>query len=676
MKKLALSWALALCAVGNMKAQSVLFGRDGLVTDRAQALAELVPWKAPNTALRLADEKVSYLGGGSYAITRTVVNAGDAPLAFKDEVRVRDCFAATRYLIPCVLYNGNEFGTLQTPKGLTHDGQPWVFSYERTGIPSCTLTENKDVGFALFAAADTKDSLVSSCSIESAEGGRYEHVVVRPVTEAPVVYESKGVFGPRTDGYVTLGPGKSFTATTYACVCPPKWENYAAASLIEKALALLKPELAPCMRDEEVFDVGTEFVKSLLYRFHGKWLVITHYSPRIFPDQHGMKITREEMAERLKWPYWTDMGTYHERFEVGWADQNFLNARMLAVRALARGEKDLLEKAIGVFEAFVSTQRENGLLYACWEVNTYHRERAVQKFPVDVCNLGWAAAEAVRMYQLLRRNGVDKPEYLSFARKICDFCIDHWSDENGFGKSWHLDGRPGQTFGSIGGFMIPALMEVYGETHEKRYLDAAQRASDFYYARDLDKFETTAGALDCQCIDKETAYPFLQGSLMLYRATRDRKHLARAEKAAYYFTSWMFFFDGVYGAETDFAKYGYHTTGGTSVSAEHTVIDSWGSIMPPDLLELAELTGNDSWRTVARLMWANAIQGITTDPTQLVHGQQRPVGGQNEAFFQARFTKYRPVIEAGYWNDCLPAWVGAYRMWTVDRLRAKGLKMR
>ena len=65
-----------------MKAQPVLFGRDGLVTDRAQALAELVSWKAPNTALRLADEKVSDLGGGSYAITRTVVNAGDAPVAF------------------------------------------------------------------------------------------------------------------------------------------------------------------------------------------------------------------------------------------------------------------------------------------------------------------------------------------------------------------------------------------------------------------------------------------------------------------------------------------------------------------------------------------------------------------------------------------------------------------
>ena len=33
-------------------------------------------------------------------------------------------------------------------------------------------------------------------------------------------------------------------------------------------------------------------------------------------------------------------------------------------------------------------------------------------------------------------------------------------------------------------------------------------------------------------------------------------------------------------------------------------------------------------------------------------------------------------LRMSYWNDCLPAWVGAYRMWTVDRLRAKGLKMR
>ena len=39
----------------------------------------------------------------------------------------------------------------------------------------------------------------------------------------------------------------------------------------------------------------------------------------------------------------------------------------------------------------------------------------------------------------------------------------------------------------------------------------------------------------------------------------------------------MFFFDGVYGAETDFAKYGYHTTGGTVVKAGRLTVATSGA---------------------------------------------------------------------------------------------------
>ena len=84
---------------------TVFFGENGLVEERSAALAELVPWKVPDAALRLVDEKVEHLGGGAYAIVRTVKNVGSTSVSFKDELRVRDCFAATRYLIPCVNYN-------------------------------------------------------------------------------------------------------------------------------------------------------------------------------------------------------------------------------------------------------------------------------------------------------------------------------------------------------------------------------------------------------------------------------------------------------------------------------------------------------------------------------------------------------------------------------------------
>lgn len=658
---------LLLCTLQAVASPTVLFGPDGLVNSRRKAVAELLPFVPSAAGLALAGEDVRYLGDGCFSITRTVRNETRDTLRFKDEIRVRDLFRASRYLIPCVNYNGNDFGATLTPKGLTYNGEPWVFSYERTGIPACTLTEDATRGLALFSAADTPGSLMSSCSLERLPDGRYEHVIIRPVTESPVTYESKGVFGPRYDTFIALAPGAVFSATSYVCVCPPRWENYAAATLIDKALNLLDPQGETSLTDDEVFDLGIRYIHSLLYLYKDKWLVNEHYVNRMAHDCASMRITREEMAERMKYEYWTDLGTFCERFEVGWAGQNFLNARMLATRALRGNEPDLLEKAVGVFDTFVATQHPSGLLYTCYQHN-FEPDAAGRRCP-DACNMGWAAAEAVRMYRLLSEYGIDKPEYLTFAQRICNFFIEHWSDEWGFGKSYYIDGRPAQKAGTIGGFIIPALLEIHGQTGNRVYFDAAVRAADFYFTRDLDRFECTAGAIDCYCIDKETSWPLLYSALALHTLTGDPVWLERAEKAACYFTSWMFFFDGIYGPETDFSRYGYRTTGGTSVSAEHQAIDTWGEMAVPDLIDLAHRTGRPQWERIARLMWFNATQGITQRPGDLVHDKQRPIGGQNEGFFQARFTKYRPVIESGYWNDILPPWPSAFRMWSVERMR-------
>ena len=217
--------------------------------------------------------------------------------------------------------------------------------------------------------------------------------------------------------------------------------------------------------------------------------------------------------------------------------------------------------------------------------------------------------------------------------------------------------------------MIVAMLECYNETGIKKYLESAIRAHDFYYERDLDNFVCTAGALDCTSIDKETAYPFVTSSLMLYDITAEQKYITRAEMAAYYFTSWMFFYEVLYEGGSEFTEYGYRTTGGTAISAEHHAIDAWGSVIVPEMCRLAALTGKESWLRIARLMWSGAIQGMTLREGHLIHGVQRPIGSHNEGFFQARWTKYRPTCEErGHFNDCLSAWCGAFRMYAVEQL--------
>ena len=660
----------------------MFFGKEGF-TDAACALARLNPpllrikgkgeltaeaqgegWRADSLYIR---DTAEYIGKGTYRLTRSIKNTADRAVCLSHVLSVSDLYRAERYLIPCILYNGNEHGSSNTPKSLTVDGVAWEFAYDRTGIPSCTLTENKDTGVALFASCEDASSLTSSCSLVPCECG-YEHRIIRPVVEAPYSYTSKNIMTERYDTYITLGAGEENISHSYLCILTPEIENYATAPLLERALELLAPVNEPSLSTEEVFRLGQSFADALLYDYRGKKMIITHYAQRLFRYQHMVKITLDQMAEMMRDPYYTELGAFDERFEMGWADQGLLNGRMLAQDAIDTGNVEKLKVATGIFDAFCETQKENGLVYTLYEQN--FDPEAERTATPDVCNLGWGAAEMVRMYRLLSEAGTEKPEYIRFARGICDFCIGAYTEKYGYGKSYYMDGTPAQTQGSIGGFMIVAMLELYNLTGEQKYLDSAICAHDFYYERDLDNFVCTAGALDCTSIDKETAYPFVTSALMLYDITQDDKYIRRAEMAAYYFTSWMFFYEVLYENGSEFTEYGYKTTGGTAISAEHHAIDAWGSVIVPELCRLARLTHKDFWQRIARLMWASAIQGMTLYEGHLIHGVQRPIGSHNEGFFQARWTKYRPTPEErGHYNDCLSAWCGAYRMHTITRMK-------
>ena len=73
------------------------------------------------------------------------------------------------YMIPCVMYNGNGFGSTNFPSGMFFDGEPWVFSADRTGVPGCTYAETKDKGYALFSDTDSV-SKNCSCSVYEENG--------------------------------------------------------------------------------------------------------------------------------------------------------------------------------------------------------------------------------------------------------------------------------------------------------------------------------------------------------------------------------------------------------------------------------------------------------------------------------------------------------------------------
>ena len=593
-----------------------------------------------------AEDKVEALGDGLFRVRRSVKNTGVGARTGKWIVEACDTFAADRYLIPCVSFSGNVRSMGKEPHGLCDGGKPWIFAYDRESIPSCTLTETADAVCALFASDADADSLVSSCALVRGADGRLAHRIYYPVTEAPRSYTDHDVLTARYDTYITLGVDETFTVEFYIFVGTPKWKNYGTATLLD--------------RIEDIFP----FTREPAMDIRAAWDNSIKQSNILMTEVGGVKMFRNAMRNDPN-----SRGIYmpYEVYEAGWSGQAIKQARMELIESFRTGDTALRGDMIGSLEAWAASQFANGLF-----PTNYARHLNKKYIACDVCNYGWAVSEMAESYALLKSHGIERPALLDSAVRLGGFFVTHYDKKTGFGLKWNPDGTKAADGGSIGGFMIMGLLSLFKVTGNTAYLSCAERAMALYTARDVDDFCITAGAIDCACIDKETAYPFIKSALDLYDITGKPGYLVTAEKAAYYFQSWMYYYDAIYPADSEFARLGYYTHGGTSVSTQHPAIDPWGVIVIPEYMRLAKATGDKRWLTRARALWCNALLCITPKGGITLHGHDRPEGLQSEAFFIARWTRYRRNREErGHLNDMFVGWPAAFRLTTLYRIQTE-----
>lgn len=614
-------------------------------------------------------ERAEDLGGGLCRVLRRWRNTGAQAQEVQLVTTLRDSFVRTHYVIPCVNYNGNPGGG-NYPHGFDKDGTPWIYAYDRTGIPSCSLSEDDSRTVALFASDADATSLVSAVSLTACADGRLDHHLYHPYIEEPFSYTNTDTLTAPVENYLTFAPCEEKEFSFYIFVGTPKWKNYGMASLIDRLDTLWNPEMAPTVDARTLWDVGIDYIGTLYREYRGKHLFA--------------------LARRADFgaPAFSPAPA---SFEIGWAGQGGLNSQLFICEYLRTGERRFLEAATANLDAWMEKQTENGLFLAHYEwypapgepewrpavsdtkiLANFHIQGGTEKggkgwYP-ELCNLGWGATSFARCYMLLRDAGIDRPDYLTFARRTCDFFLAHFDEENGFGKAYRFDGSSFDVTGTIGAFALPALIEMYRATGETVYLEGAKRGFAFYVRRDLEQFSLTAGAIDCASVDKETVYPILRAALDLYDITGDASLLMRAEMCGCYFYSWAYQYDVLVPETSDFVRYGYHTKGGTAVSVQHHAIDSWGSLAAPEFIRLWRATGDDRWFRRARALWHNATLCIATDDKTVINGTLRPRGGQNEAFFACRWTRYRPVEERGHFNNWLVSWVNAYRLYAIRSL--------
>ncbi len=590
--------------------------------------------------------KISDCGDGLFKIESTWKNIGDGADGGTEDyifaIRLTTVDAPHFSVIPGVMYNKNAFGNGNEPKGLSRDGEPWVFSYSRSGIPSVTISEGAYT-VAMFADCATKESLISAGSLSENPDGTYTHRIYYPEIELPVTYAYRDAYSAPIKNYISLSKGQSFSVTAYAVISKPKYPNFGLMAVYDKALEVFNPQSEKVLSNQKVWDMGIGYAKEWLLETHGEYKL---FSIGCMPDKDGIVRTRSS-------------GLY----ELGWCGQNAALARAFICHHRRYGDKNFMQIGIDVIDTWVKHNRfENGL------IGTHFPDDLTKPVPdvADTCNMGGGAYHVLCAYEELKAMGIDKPEWLAYGNGLCDFMCGHYSEDYGFGKLWDANGNLVDGDGTVGIFINMPLIKAYQICKDDRYLETAERALAFYDQRDLQRFACTAGALDTCCVDKETCYPILNTAISLYEITGKAYYLEVAERAGYYLLSWTYLYDVEIDANSDMKNLGYRTLGGTSVSAQHHHLDPWGVLICQDLERLYKITGESKWHSIAQLMWNNGILCIA-DRDFVYDGIAYPYGAQGEASFHTNwgFQKLYGSSPKGGINKWFVAWPTAMRLWTL-----------
>ena len=583
-----------------------------------------------------------------------------------DHMRMEMLFLGepTFTMVPGISYNGNGWGTLAEYVGdRAEDGTPWTWASHRSTIPACTYSENDEISISLMA----KENDNNASSLYSVDGGKL-HAVIFPEEEKPKTLQ-RHFWGEPFQG--TMEPRDTFEAIILAT--PSDGTRHRYKHLLDFAWRYYGHTFKAPMSAAELYRLSIAYCRFLYEKEENGFAGFTMGS------QWHMGVTHYKKTEH--------------RYEVGWVGQSASMANAFIWDYLKTGDKEKLDTALEVHDSWLKFGKYGAGHIAAridfdpWRYMQFPAGYEPNRFEVgectyetyknmagknprrdsegrialsnDACNIGTGADGYFEAYDLLCEAGIDKPEYLKAAYDICDFALSQQDNEGSFAKSWDDDGNVLAKEGTIGCFLVLPIITAYKKSGDKKYLDAAVRAFDFYYAGlERDGF-TTAGALDTYSIDKESSSPLLRDALALYDITGDKSYIAKAEKIAWYLCTWMMHFTVKYPEDCLISKMGYDTLGSTSVSTPHQACDQYALRDVLSFLRLYELTGYTQWKERAIIFWCNACQCIS-DGTMFINGRLRPAGAQDEAIFHTRWGRYG--VKPFGPSQWLPAWPCAFRL--------------
>ena len=550
------------------------------------------------------------------------------------------------WMIPSVSYNGNRWGSGLEPKGAS-DGDDgwWTYSFRRSPIPGATYSESGGYAVATWSDVPQSESDNFSYCIMPEENS-VTHRIVWPEEETPRTYCSRDVYADSWRRTASMKKGETRDFVQYIDVTTVTTGHRAISHFLKKAWDMAGKVKFSTPSEKEIWTNGIKFFKESLWDPSDECI---GFRTGVTPD-YGVFYGMPDYGDSfdLK-PGDKDTWRKMQDYSCAWVGQNLSAACSLLADYLKTGDQSSEDMGIATLDWWVAQARPNGLFPSHSSFISY-----------DACHMGTASQMLREAYYLAKECQIDRPEYLKVSLGICDLAIRSQREDGCYGRSWIDEGEGvcNSYKGFTACYLIPAMVDAYKETGNKAYLESARKAFDFYIKEFDEGGFTTAGALDTDCIDKESSLPFFIAAVHLYEVLQDKRYLDDAIALGYYISTWLWHYDGIYPKGDTFTEYGFHTFGGTAISTQHQALDTFGLLPVPEMIKLSEYTGDSQWKEKGEAMWNFCCQ-LISDGTLKINGRVRPAGGQSEAFFQAPWYLYN---NNGRFDNWLVAWPNALRL--------------
>jgi len=548
-----------------------------------------------------------------------------------------------QWLVPSVMYEKNEMGAGKFPRDGIDKG--WSFREDRIPIPSCSILHDGLNWQAVFTSPAKNDGDVSSVKTFFKDAVPAFEIRV-PYTEEPFTYTEKGIITGGLTGKTERVFNIHKVPFEYSRTFYIAYGKCAHVSEIYISLAALA--LDEFGADERLSKANWSEIASDKFQ-HLKFLLI---------DNQKVTAVKQGKGNGL-------FQSFHNYTSGSFLTKSLEGALIFAKASKELGNEKYLDIAERIGDFFLAGALPNGLHRDSYSLKDGRwggymgvgTPANLVKGANTRCN-GEVMINYLKLYKLLKDAGRQKDEFLNLVRRNADFYIEHQlkgNDEGSFGRWWDISGRPINTLGTNGAYIISMLALLEKITGKKDDIDKALKKAGSYYASLVDNNYFYADTLDADCVDKEAGCALLRAFLDLYERSSDELYLRYAGLSAGFILSWMFTYDVAFTPRSPAGKRDFKTLGMTAVSVAHHHLDFYGLSIAYDFLRLWGATKNELWKKCGLIMISSCGQ-LISDRQDLLGRSKDFIGWQPEQINQTNWDyKLRFLGTKGRFHTCV-AW--------------------